>query len=144
MVLNTNMTYLRTKNMIKSVYTLTLILLLFSACQSDEEITHAEAVIEKFYLYDKSDDYKGIDTLMTFQFYQGTPYIDFISILKKKKEAFGSFKSKTLEDYKITYSKVNTIFLEYKVSYYKKQTKESFILEDSKNGYKIFKYNIDN
>ena len=34
----------------------------------------------------ENENYRALDTLMSFQFYQTTPYKEFIEIIKKKKE----------------------------------------------------------
>lgn len=133
------------KNKFYSFVFLCFSLILFS-CESDsKEMKLAESKVDDFYKFDKVDDYKSIDLLMNYQFYQATPYNSFVKFLKEKKELTGNFKAKKLKSCKIeTFTNSNDkVVLEYEIEYSKKKTSEIFVLEKNKNEYQILNYSVN-
>lgn len=63
-------------------------LFLLSAC-GKAQLKQGETIINVFYSNTESENYKALDTLMSFQFYQGTPYKQFIQMVSNKNKAFG-------------------------------------------------------
>ncbi|SHM97253.1 hypothetical protein [Flavobacterium chilense] len=127
-----------------------LLLLCFSlillACESNSnELKLAESKVDDFYNFEKAGNYRSIDLLMSYQFYQVTPYNKFVNFLKVKKEVMGNFKSKKLIASKITKitNSNNRILLDYEVWYVKKKTVERFIFEIDDNDYRILNYVIE-
>lgn len=107
---------------------LSLIVCLYSCTSTDENLQKAENVVSQFYKFENQMNYSGIDSLISFKFYQKTPYSKLVSILKEKNKIVGHFKNKNLEDYRVNFStnQPNTIYLEYKVEYSKTTTREFF------------------
>lgn len=117
--------------------------LLFSGCKQSE-IKNGESVINAFYKNLESENYKNLDTLMSFQFYQNTPYKEFIQMLHENNKEFGKINKKSLGKYKIIKStnSTDTLHLGYEVNYKNVHTKESFTLIKEKKDFKILKYYI--
>jgi hypothetical protein len=100
-----------------------------------------EQTIEMF--YKKQNDVKAIDRLMSFRFYQTTPYVKFKEMLNEKNKACGEF----IEKYYIESRKADdnkAIAFTYKVKYKNVETIEeiSLLKETENDDYKIFIYKI--
>jgi len=118
-------------------------LFLLSAC-GKAQLKQGETIINVFYSNAESENYKALDTLMSFQFYQGTPYKQFVQMINNKNKVFGKINKKSLGKYKIVKStnSTDTIHLGYIVDYQKAHTKESFTLIKENKDFKILKYYI--
>ena len=116
-------------------------LVLFTEC-GREDVSKGGVIVDTFYIKTEQENYKGVDSLMSFRFYQITPYKNFIKILSEKNKKFGKIQKKPLEKYKIIKSAIDTIHLGYNVTYKNTNTKESFTLIKEDNDYKIYKYYI--
>lgn len=118
-------------------------LFLLSAC-GKTDLKDGESVVNAFYNNMERENYKALDTYMSFRFYQGTPYKQFIEMLNKKNRDFGKIKKRSLGKYKKikTVNSTDTIHLGYIVDYQNAQTKESFTLIKEKEDFKILKYYI--
>lgn len=114
---------------------------LFIGC-GKKEVKQGEIIVNEFYTKSEQKDYKAIDSIMSFRFYQATPYKDFINILIEKNKKFGKVRKKSLEKYKIIKSATDTIHLGYDVDYKNTHTKESFTLIKENGHFKILKYYI--
>lgn len=113
--------------------------LTLSGCEKiDKESEEGELIIDAF--YKNQTDYKVLDTLISYRFYQTTPYSKFKEFMIEKDNSVGDFKSKEL--IKVKTSINNYLLFEYKVNYDKKSTTEIFRLEKEKDKYKIVKYNV--
>lgn len=117
----------------------------FSCGANSNDLQLAEKVADDFYRFEKTKDYKSIDFVMSYQFYQVTPYNKFVNFLKMKNEVTGDFKSKKLKSYKIINisNSNNRILLNYEVEYKKKKITEQLILENSEDNFKIINYVIE-
>ncbi|WP_177734355.1 hypothetical protein [Flavobacterium inviolabile] len=104
---------------------------------SDENV-----VIDRFYKH--QDNIKAIDSLMSFRFYQKTPYFKFKEILKAKHNNFGMFKRKELFDTDKS-NPDGIIVYKYKVEYEKTNTIEEIglIKENSADSFHIISYKIE-
>lgn len=108
-----------------------------------KEIKQGEIIVDEFYIKSEKKNYKAIDTLMSFRFYQNTTYNDFVMFLNKKKKGFGRVGKRTLRKSKIIKNFISdTLHLGYEVNYKYTSTKESFTLIKEKKGFKILKYYI--
>lgn len=118
-------------------------LFLLSAC-GKAQLKQGETVINAFYNNIESENYKALDTLMSFQFYQKTPYKQFIQMINNKNKVFGKIDKKSLGKYKIVKStnSTDTIHLGYIVDYENAHTKESFTLIKENKDFKILKYYV--
>ncbi|PWN57541.1 hypothetical protein [Chryseobacterium viscerum] len=114
---------------------------LFIGC-GEKEVKQGEIVVDEFYIKSEQKNYKAIDSIMSFRFYQTTPYKEFINILIEKNKEFGKVRKKSLEKYKIVKSVTDTIHLGYNVEYKNTHTKESFTLIKEDGNFKILKYYI--
>ena len=115
---------------------------LFIGC-NDNEIEYAEVVVNKFYNKMEQKNYKAIDSLISFRFYQTTSNKDFIKILSEKNKEFGKLEKKSLGKYKLIKSFTDTVHLGYIVDYEKALSKESFTLIKENGNFKILKYYIN-
>lgn len=77
------------KNKFYSLLLLCFSLIVFSCESNYNELKLAESKVDEFYNFEKTDNYKSIDLLMGYQFYQVTPYNEFVNFLKTKKKGFG-------------------------------------------------------
>lgn len=114
---------------------------LLTGCNKNR-VMQGEKVVDEFYNKMEQENYKGIDSLMSFKFYQTTPYTHFIKLLTEKGKEFGKINKKSLGKYKIVNSVTDTIHLGYNVDYKNTHTKESFTLIKEKENFKILKYYI--
>ena len=115
---------------------------LFIGCKNDE-IKQGEVIVNKFYNKIEQKNYIGMDSLISFRFYQNTPYNDFKTFLNKKDKEFGKIKKKTLRKSKIIKMPTSdTLHLGYEVNYTNTSTKESFTLIKEDKDFKILKYYI--
>jgi len=113
--------------------------LTLSGCKkNDKESKEGEIIIDVF--YKNQTDYKVLDTLISYRFYQTTPYSKFKEFMIEKDNSVGDFKSKEL--IKVKTSINNYLLFEYKVNYDKKSTTEIFRLEKEQDKYKIVRYNV--
>lgn len=133
------------KNKFYSFVLLCFCMMLFSCESNSNKLKLAESKIDDFYNFEKVNDYKSIDNLMNYQFYQVTPYNKFVNFLKVKKEVTGDFKIKKLKSSKIiTITNSNDrIILEYETEYIKKKTSETFVLEKNHEEYQILNYSVN-
>lgn len=133
------------KNRFYSFVFLCFSLILLSCESNSNELRLAESKVDDFYSFEKKDDYKSLDLLMSYQFYQVTPYNKFVNFLKVKKEVTGNFKSKKLISSKFTTitNSNNRILLDYEVEYVKKKTVERFVFEINDNDYRIINYVVE-
>ncbi len=126
----------------KYIILLLFICSLFMRCK-DDEIKQGVITVDNFYVKIENEDYIGMDSLMSFKFYQNTPYKDFKVFLNKKNKDFGELEGKTLKKFKIIKtSTLDTIHLGYEVNYKNISTKESFTLIEENEDFKIIKYYI--
>lgn len=97
-------------------------------------------IIDKFYL--SQNNGKVLDSLMSFRFYQKTPYNKFKKIIESKVNSFGKFVDKTLINRKKSNDGI-TIY-KFKVRYERITTIEEIGLfrENEKDSYHIISYNI--
>ncbi|WP_300486772.1 hypothetical protein [Flavobacterium sp.] len=93
------------------------------------------------FFYKNISNIKEIDKIMSYKFYQTTPFKEFSKLIESKNTQFGKFISK--EVIKVEYSNDKhkaTIFL--KVKYSKVESKEQivFLKEFEKDSYNIVEY----
>jgi hypothetical protein len=100
-----------------------------------------EKTIELF--YKNQNNIKVIDSLMSFRFYQKTPYVKFKEILNEKNKLCGEFLENTLIKTQKSEDN-NAIAFTFKVKYKKEETIEEIgLLKESENSdFQIFTYNI--
>lgn len=100
-----------------------------------------EKTIELF--YKNQNDIKALDPLISFRFYQKTPYYKLNEILKEKDKSFGKLLEKTLIKTKTSEDK-NSIAYLYNVTYQKLKTTEEIILirESQNDDFQVYVYNI--
>lgn len=131
----------------KQLYKIFFITICFSILSCSEQnkvfLEQAENRVTLFYTSENEDNFRVIDSLISYRLYQNIPYIEFKNYLKNKKDIVGDFENKKLNNYKIVFSTsgINEIFLEYIVDYRNQKTKESFIIEQDGSNYKILEYN---
>ncbi|KAA0125961.1 hypothetical protein FY557_19820 [Chryseobacterium sp. SN22] len=116
---------------------------LLSSCEKTE-LKEGESIVNAFYSNIETKNYKLLDKLMSFLFYQGTPYKQFIEMLDRKNNEFGKINRRSLGKYKMIESinATDTIHLGYVVEYQNVHTKESFTLIKEKENFKILKYYV--
>ncbi|RTY83042.1 hypothetical protein EKL97_05715 [Flavobacterium sp. LS1P28] len=130
------------KNKFYSFIFICFSLLVISCEANSNNVKLAEKIADDFYVLEKTKDYKSIDLLMSYQFYQVTPYEKFVNFLKVKREVTGGFKHKKLESYNVVIisGSNNRIVLNYEVEYQKKKMTEQFIMENNDGDFKIINY----
>ncbi|WP_027385136.1 hypothetical protein [Chryseobacterium gregarium] len=116
---------------------------LFFGCKR-HELSQGEIIVNTFYKNKESENFKDLDTLMSFRFYQNTPYKEFIHMLSTKNKEYGKINKKSLAKYKIVKStkSTDTLHFGYEVDYMNVHTKESFTLIQEDKGFKILKYYV--
>ena len=95
------------------------------------------------YFYGNIGNIKKIDKIISYKFYQATPYKDFSKLMESKNVQFGKFISK--EVVKIEYSDHRnkaTVFLRVKYSNIESNEQIVFFKESAKEGYNIVEYKI--
>lgn len=100
-----------------------------------------EKTIEMF--YENQDDIKALDPLISFRFYQKTPYYKLNEILEQKNKSCGKFVEKTLVKTKTSDDK-NSIAYLYNVTYKNMKTTEEIVLirESTNDNFQVYIYNI--
>lgn len=104
-------------------------------------ILNYEEVLEKFYLNLKNID--ELDKLISFRFYQKSPYVKFKETMKAKYKLCGEFIDKKIVETEYSADK-KAIRLILNVKYKKKNTIEQIILikESDNSNFEIFEYDI--
>lgn len=134
----------------KQLYKIFFIIIYFFILSCSEKdkvfVEQAENRVTLFYSSESNNNFKVIDSLISYKLYQNLPYVEFKNNIENKKTIVGDFKTKKLNNYKIVSSTsgVNEIFLEYIVDYKNQKTIENFIIEKNGNNYKILAYNWEN
>ena len=105
-----------------------------------EKSLSAEEIADLF--YKNQNNVKQLNSLMSFRFYQKTPYFKFKEIMEQKNQAFGKFVNKTLIN--VSNPEKGTTIHKYKVNYKKRSTVEEvgLIKEDEGDSYEVISYNI--
>lgn len=93
--------------------------------------------------YKNQNNVKLLNSLMSFHFYQKTPYFKFKEIMEQKNKVFGKFLSKTLIS--ISNPEKGITVHKYKVNYEKQSTVEEIgLIKESEDSYEIISYNVSN
>lgn len=92
--------------------------------------------------YNKIDDSKNLDNLLSFRFYQKMPYNKFKEFTIEKAKKVGKFKTKEVIKEEFSPDK-NAVKYLLKVNYENEKTNEELILikENEKDNFKIYDYN---
>ncbi|WP_347065407.1 hypothetical protein [Flavobacterium sp. WV_118_3] len=106
-----------------------------------EKSLTAEEIADLF--YKNQNNVKHLNSLMSFRFYQKTPYFKFKEIMEQKNQTFGKFLNKTLIS--VTNPEKGITIHKYKVNYKKRTTVEEigFIKENEGDSYEVISYNIN-
>lgn len=116
-----------------------VLIIVLSGCEKqDTRINEGELVIESFYM--NQNNIKVLDTLLSYRFYQNTPYNKFRDFIIEKNNLVGKFNTKELVNAKLSINEY--LMFEYKVSYDRKTWNETFRLEKENGVFKIVNYNI--
>ena len=101
----------------------------------------SQKTIEMFYKY--QNDIEKLSPLISFRFYQKTPYYKFKEILKEKNKSCGKFIEKTLLKSETSEDK-KSIGYAYKVTYQNIKTVEEIVLikEAENDSFQVYTYNI--
>ncbi|WP_163401515.1 hypothetical protein [Flavobacterium fluviatile] len=111
-----------------------------SKIKNTEKIS-SEKTIEMFYKY--QNNIEKLSPLISFRFYQKTPYYKFKEILKEKNKSCGKLIEKTLMKSETSTDK-KSIGYAYKVTYQNIKTVEEIVLikESENDNFQVYIYNI--
>lgn len=100
-----------------------------------------EETLEKF--YSNLEKIKEIDKLISFRFYQKSPYVKFKETMEKKYKLCGKYINKEIIETEYSADK-KAIRLKLNVKYEKKNTIEQIVLikESENSNFEVFEYNI--
>lgn len=101
----------------------------------------SEEVLEEFYF--NQNNIKHLDKLISFRFYQKTPYVKFKETMEAKYKLCGEFVNYKLIETEYSEGN-NAVRYKLEVKYEKKNTVEQIILfKESKNSnFQVYEYNI--
>ncbi len=111
-----------------------------SKIKKTEKIS-SEKTIEMFYKY--QNNIEKLSPLISFRFYQKTPYYKFKEILKEKNKSCGKLIEKTLMKSETSADKKSIVY-SYKVTYQNIKTVEEIVLikESENDNFQVYIYNI--
>ena len=107
--------------------------------KTDLKDTKEENIIDFF--YKNLDDVRKIDNVLSFRFYQKTPYNKFKEIMENKNNRFGKILEKKILKIEYSKDKMKVIFL-LEVKYLNETTKEQILMikESVTDNYSIIEY----
>jgi hypothetical protein len=107
--------------------------------KTDLKDTKEENIIDFF--YKNLDDVRKIDNVLSFRFYQKTPYNKFKEIMENKNNRFGKMLEKKILKIEYSKDKMKVIFL-LEVKYLNETTKEQILMikESVTDNYSIIEY----
>ena len=106
-----------------------------------EKIRTSDEVLNAF--YDNQTNIKALDKMISFRFYQKTPFIKFKEVMETKNKVCGKLIEKKVVEKEFSEDK-KAIRYKLLVSYEKKKTVEQVVMirESENSGFEIFDYNI--
>jgi hypothetical protein len=98
----------------------------------------SEEVLDRFYL-----NIEKLDNLISFRFYQKTPYVKFKETMKEKYNICGEFIDKKIIETEYSAEK-NAVRFKLEVKYKNKNTIEQIVLikEFENSSFEVYEYNI--